>query len=321
MVPIDPCEATLHQTHDFGQAHEKPGEARTRIVVWVTAAMMVIEVLAGIRYGSMALLADGLHMASHAVALGISLCAYSYARRHAHDSRFSFGTGKVHSLAGFTGAILLGLFAFSMAFESFERLLNPVPVFFFQAIVVAIAGLAVNAVSAFLLAGHEEGEDHHHHDHNARSAYLHVLADALTSLLAITALLGGRYLDWWFLDPVMGILGAILVARWSLGLIRDTARVLLDHQESEGVREMIREALERRPLDRVSDLHVWRVAPEGHAAIVTIISQEPLTPFEYRQQLAGFSSLMHVTVEVHACEHQEGSGFLPQGPGCGTGGF
>jgi cation diffusion facilitator family transporter len=308
MLATDPCEAAVRHAHDFGQGHEKRGEARTRIVVFLTAAMMIIEIAAGLRYGSMALLADGLHMASHAVALGISLWAYAYARRHASDERFSFGTGKVHSLAGFTGAVLLGLFAASMAFESVERILKPVQVSFSQAILVAVAGLAVNAVSALLLIDHEEQS--HHHDHNVRSAYLHVLADALTSVLAIAALAGGRLFDWWFLDPLMGIVGAVLVARWSGGLLRDTARVLLDRQDSDELREKVRNVLEERPQDRVADLHVWRVAPEGHAAVVSIISSDPLTPLEYRKRLAGTVTLMHLNVEVHRCEHGGGLGLL-----------
>jgi cation diffusion facilitator family transporter len=221
--------------HTFGQHRQMPGERRTLIVVAITATMMVVEITCGVLYGSMALLADGLHMASHAIALVIAYGAYVFARRYARDERFSFGTGKVNSLAGFTGAILLAGFALMMAWESVDRLFNPVMIRFNQAIVVAIVGLVVNAVSAVILGGHghshdqghehghaheddhDHGHHHHHDDHNLRSAYLHVIADALTSLFAIIALLGGKYLGLAWLDPVMGIVGATLVAHWSVG--------------------------------------------------------------------------------------------------------
>ncbi len=236
---------------------------------------MAVEIVAGVVFGSMALLADGLHMASHASALAISLFAYVYARRHAHDERFCFGTGKVNSLAGFTGAVLLALFALLMAWESIGRLLNPVEIAFNQAIGVAVLGLIVNGLSVFVLGGgdphdhhdggHEESphaEHHHeHHDHNLRSAYLHVLADALTSVLAIFALLGGKYLGLNWLDPVMGVVGAILVARWSTGLLRTTSRVLLDHQGPDSIRHAIRQNLEELTGVTVVDLHLWQIGP------------------------------------------------------------
>jgi cation diffusion facilitator family transporter len=206
--------------HIFGQDQQRVGEKRTLIVIAVTATMMVVEITTGILFGSMALLADGLHMGSHAVALLIALIAYIYARRHAGDERFSFGTGKVNALAGFTGAVLLAVFALVMAWESFDRLLDPVPIAFNSAILVAVVGLLVNGGCALILdAGHSHGNDHHH-DHNLRSAYLHVIADALTSVLAIAALLTGKYLGWNWMDPVMGMVGAALVARWSVGLLR-----------------------------------------------------------------------------------------------------
>ncbi|MGB5607249.1 MAG: CDF family Co(II)/Ni(II) efflux transporter DmeF, partial [Gammaproteobacteria bacterium] len=228
--------------HIFGQDKVRPGERRTLWVILITATMMVIEITAGLVYGSMALLADGLHMASHTAALGITTIAYVYTRRCAADSRFCFGTGKVNAFAGYTSAVLLALFALLMAWESINRLFNPVEIAFNQAIVVAVLGLIVNGVSMIMLGGHHHGHDHehqhadpHHHrhehtDHNLRAAYLHVLADALTSLLAIFALLAGKFMGLNWMDPVMGIVGAILVARWSLGLIRDTSGILLDHQ-------------------------------------------------------------------------------------------
>ena len=230
--------------HVFGQDQKRSGETRTLIVVVLTLAMMVWEILAVIVYGSMALLADGLHMGSHAVALSINAFAYIYARRHAHNARFSFGTGKVNTLGGYTGAILLALFAALMAWESLIRLLNPVEIAFNQAIWVASIGLLVNGASVFILGEHHEHshdhEDHHdhhdhHHDHNLRSAYLHVLADALTSLLAIFALLIGKYFGAVWMDPVMGIVGAILVSRWSLSLLKSTSAILLDERGSQDI--------------------------------------------------------------------------------------
>ena len=233
-------------THTFGQDLKRPGEFRTFIVIAITASMMVVEIAAGIAFGSMALLADGLHMGSHAVALGISAFAYVYARRHAHNKRYSFGTGKVNTLGGYTGAILLAVFAAMMAFESVVRLINPVEIAFNQAIFVAVLGLIVNGASVFILdAGHgHDHHHHHHHDHNLKSAYLHVLADALTSLLAIFALVIGKYFGAVWMDPIMGIVGAILVARWSISLLKTTSAILLDEQASENTRTNIQEIIE-----------------------------------------------------------------------------
>ena len=230
--------------HTFGQDEPRPGERRTRLVVLLTVTMMVAEIIAGVMFGSMALLADGLHMASHSVALGLALIAYVYARRHAADRRFSFGTGKVNALAGFSGALLLAVFAMGMALESVSRFVEPVSIEFNQAILVACLGLVVNVVSALLLQSqpHSHGADAHAHSHahghdhaheqdlNLRSAYLHVLADALTSVAAIAALLSGKYLGWNWMDPTMGLVGSALVATWSWSLMRSSARVLLDHQ-------------------------------------------------------------------------------------------
>jgi cation diffusion facilitator family transporter len=285
----------------FGQDRPRPGERRTRIVIGLTAATMLLEIAAGLRFGSMALLADGLHMASHAAALGISAFAYAWVRRHAADERFSFGAGKMNALAGFTGAILLAGFALLMAWESGVRLLHPVRVEFGWAIGVAVLGLVVNAASALLLTHEEE----HGHDHNLRSAYLHVLADAFTSLLAIGALLGGVLFGWTFLDPLMGIVGAAVITRWSVGLLRESGRVLLDRQAPDPLLAKIRAAIEARSGDRVADLHVWRISPEGWAAIVSVVSPEPLPPDAYRDLLPADAGLTHVSVEVHACPHGE----------------
>ena len=306
-----------------------PGERRTLIVVITTSAMMVIEIATGIAFGSMALLADGLHMASHAVALIIAYFAYIYARRHARDERFSFGTGKVNSLAGFTGAVLLAVFALGMAWESVNRFLNPVAIEFTQAIVVAIVGLIVNALCAVVLGHHDGGHHHqgaesldesgehpeqtqrrlaahphdhnHHDDHNLRSAYLHVVADAFTSVLAIFALLAGKYADAVWLDPAMGIVGAVLVARWSVGLIRTTAQVLLDWQAPNDLCGVMQCALSADGDTEVVDLHVWVIGPGRYAAAMSIVSAAARQPDEYKERLMQVCpGLVHVTIEVNA---------------------
>ena len=285
--------------HSFDQGHVKAGESRTWLVIALTGSMMVVEIGAGIWSGSMALLADGLHMASHSAALAITAGAYVYARRHATDARFAFGTGKVNSLAGFTGAILLFAFALVMAWKSVDRLSNPVAIAFSEAILVAALGLGVNVVSAFLL---DVDDEHSHHDHNLRSAYLHVLADALTSVLAILALLSAKFLGLDWMDPVMGLVGAALVARWSWGLLGATSRVLLDHQAPTGLRCEIRDAVESERGERVSDLHVWSIAPGKYAGIVSIVTHEPRAPDFYKRLLPEDSGLAHMTVEVQHCQ-------------------
>jgi cation diffusion facilitator family transporter len=294
--------------HTFGQDEKKPGEVRTLIVVLLTTATMVLEIVAGIVYGSMALLADGLHMASHATALAIAVAAYIYARKFAKDERFSFGTGKVNSLAGYTGAVLLALFAVVMAWESVDRLIHPVPIAFDQALFVAVVGLLVNGLSVWILgvdSGHSHdhpneigaGEFSHHHDHNLRSAYLHVLADALTSLLAIFALVAGKYLGWNYLDPVMGIVGAVLVARWSLGLLRTTSSVLLDRQGPSQLRELITTTIQSRG-GEVTDLHLWMIAPGKYSLVLSVVTNHQTSPADYREALSDDPRLAHVTVEV-----------------------
>lgn len=291
------------------------GEKRTLIVIAITAVMMVVEIATGLMYGSMALLADGLHMGSHSVALLIALFAYIYARRHAKDGRFSFGTGKVNALAGFTGAVLLAMFALMMAWESFDRILDPVDIAFNQAILVAVLGLIVNGASVFILdAGHhhhhdhgagdqDQDQDHHHHaeDHNLRSAYLHVMADALTSVLAIGALLMGKFFGWNWMDPAMGVVGAILVARWSIGLLRMSAGVLLDHQAPEELRTRVTQAVEAEASNRVADLHVWSIGPGLWSAEIVVVTHEPQSPDHYRSLIPAQLKLVHVLVEVHAC--------------------
>jgi cation diffusion facilitator family transporter len=311
-------EATgLGHGHTFETDRPVEGERRTRWVVAITVAMMVAEIVAGTVFRSMALLADGWHMGTHAAALGVAVFAYAYARRHAADPRYSFGTGKVGALGGFASAVGLAVVAVLVLIESLGRLATPVTIRFDEAIAVATIGLAVNLLCAWLLRGEEHGHghdhdhghghghddhghhDHGHHDHNLRAAYLHVLADALTSVFAIVALTTGRLLGWTFMDPVMGIVGALVIARWSLGLLRDSSAVLLDAEVDAGRRAAIRAALEVDG-DRVSDLHVWRVGPRHHAAIVAVVTSGERSPSAVRERLRAFPDLAHVTVEVQA---------------------
>ena len=307
--------ARWRHSHSFGQEQKRPGEIRTFIVIALTASMMVVEIVGGILFGSMALLADGLHMGSHAVALSINAFAYVYARRHAHNARFSFGTGKVNTLGGYTGAILLALFAALMVWESALRLINPVDIAFNQAIFVATLGLLVNGASVFILGenhdhGHDDHDhhhdhdhDHHHHDHNLRSAYLHVLADALTSLLAIFALLIGKYYGAIWMDPVMGVVGAILVARWSFGLLKSTSAILLDEQGSDEITQSIHEAIEADGEHRIVDLHLWTVGPGIYSAVVAVVSRQPAAPDFYKELIRARQPIAHISIEVH--EYQE----------------
>jgi cation diffusion facilitator family transporter len=296
---------SLTHTHTFGQDVKRPAESHTLMVAGLTAIMMGVEIAGGVLFGSMALLADGLHMASHAVALGLNVFAYSYARRHAGDLRFSFGTGKVNALGGYTGAVLLATFAALMCWESTQRFLHPNPIAFDQAILVAVLGLVVNGISVFVLNHSNERYDHkesHHagaqHDHNLRSAYLHVLADALTSVLAIAALLCAKYFGWAWMDPAMGIVGAVLVARWSLGLVASSSSVLLDQQAPARIRDSIRSSIEVDGDSRVADLHVWAIGPNVYAAIISIVARDPHHVALYRTVLPKDLGLEHVTIEV-----------------------
>lgn len=306
---------TLTHDHVFlGKAHDD-NTRRTLLVVALTAVMMVGEIIAGAMFNSMALLADGFHMATHAGALAVAAFAYAFARKHAGSGRFTFGTGKVGDLAGFASALVLGVVAIGIAWESVARLLDPRPVAFGQATLVAVVGLVVNLVSALLLGGghhhhghhdhhhdhdhahdHDHGRDHHHHDHNMRAAFVHVLADALTSVLAIAALLAGRFLGWTWLDPVMGIVGAVVIASWAWTLMRDTAGVLLDatdrHLEAE-----VREEVEGPGDAKITDLHVWRLGPGAYGAIVSYLGAAPAQAV--RERLARVHELSHVTVEAY----------------------
>lgn len=316
------------QDHTFGQDLKRPGESRTFLVIGITAVMMIVEIAAGWFFGSMALLADGLHMASHAAALTVSAAAYVFARRYARDQRFNFGTGKVNALAGFTGGVLLVMFSLAMAFECMERLLEPVDIEWNDAIAVAVLGLVVNLMCAVVLGadhghGHphdhdhsHDGHGHHDHDghshdhdmghghshgkdHNLRSAYLHVLADAMTSVVAIIGLVVGKYLHWIWLDPLIGVLGSLLVAKWSIDLLRTTAGVLLDMRASETLHELLRCAL-KSDVDEVVDLHVWTIGPSIHAVEATVLSSNPRPVADYRARLPAALGLAHIHIEVHA---------------------
>lgn len=291
-------------------------ERNTWRVVGLSATMMIVEIVAGWWSGSMALLADGWHMSTHVAALGITAGAYWLARQYARDPRFAFGTFKIEVLGGFASAIVLGLVALLMVAESIERIFSPHSIHYDQALAVAVIGLVVNLLSVWLLGdghGHHHAEHHEHdHDHdssdashhdlNWRAAYIHVMADAATSVLAIVALLGGKFWNWAWLDPLMGIVGAVLVGVWAIGLIRATSRVLLDREmDHELVRE-IREAIESDGHSHVSDLHLWRVGRAHFACIVEVVTREARTPSDYRQQLRPHEELVHVTIEVHRAE-------------------
>lgn len=296
---------TPHEHVFLGDNHAR-NERRTWLVIAITATMMVAEITAGTAFGSMALIADGWHMSTHAGAMLIAALAYLYARKNARNPRFSFGTGKLGDLAGFASAVVLALVALLIAWESLMRLRDPVEIRFTQAIAVAVLGLAVNLVCAWLLR--DDHEHHHHHGHhhapdnNLRAAYLHVLADALTSVLAIAALLAGSLYGWTWMDPMMGIVGGLVIARWSWGLIRDTGRVLLDYVPAdEDLPAEIRAAIEtgnETGGDRITDLHIWQLGPGHHGAILSIRSDNPQPPAAYREKLAHIHDLSHLTVEV-----------------------
>jgi cation diffusion facilitator family transporter len=296
-------------THDhvfLGHQHAR-NERRTWFVVAITAIMMVGEIVAGTFFGSMALLADGWHMATHAAALGIAGVAYLFARRQAHNAHFAFGTGKFGDLAAFASAIILAMIALQIAYESAVRLVHPVAIAYGEAILVAALGLAVNLVSAWLLRDSHDHDHHHHgdspghhHDNNLRAAYVHVLADAATSILAILSLVMAMLLQWVWADPAVGIVGSLVIASWAYGLIRDSGAVLLDASCDKTIETVIRDRLETKG-DKVTDLHLWQVGPGHRAAVISIVSDNPLPPATYKRRLRGLRGLSHVTVEVEMC--------------------
>jgi cation diffusion facilitator family transporter len=305
--------------HVFDEGSQT-AERGTRLVMWITAAMMVVEITAGWWFNSMALLADGWHMSSHALAIGLSAFAYSAARKYARDPRFAFGTWKIEILAGYTSAVALLGIAALMAFSSVERLFSPSTIHYRDAIVIAVIGLVVNLVCAFILGGahhhgHDHGHDHgHHHGHgedehdghhdlNLKSAYIHVIADAATSVLAIAALFGGWFFDWAWLDPLMGIVGAVLVAVWAKNLIVESGKVLLDREMDAPVVEEIREVVEagvNRGATRIVDLHVWRIGRQSYSCAIGVVTRDPsLTANALRERLAVHEEIVHSTIEVH----------------------
>ncbi len=299
---IDPWQ---HQ-HDFVVIQEH-GERRTRQVLILTAITMLLEVAAGMAYGSMALLADGWHMGTHAAAFMIAIFAYRYAQRHTNSKDFAFGTGKVSVLGGFASAIVLGVVSFIMLIESGQRLVVPHPIHFNEAIGVAVLGLAVNIVSAFLLRDGHDHDDHNHnnhHDYNLKAAYLHVLADVLTSVMAIAALILGKYLGWNWLDPVIGIVGALIIARWAYGLLRETGFILLDGSMEAIELAAIKEKIEGALDNRIADMHVWRVGPADFAAIISIVTHHPKKMDYYKGLLSDFKEISHLTIELNICEEE-----------------
>lgn len=309
-------ENPSHWSHDhvFDTGNDA-AERSTRVVMWITAVMMVVEIAAGWWYNSMALLADGWHMSSHAVAIGLSAMAYATARRYAKDLRFAFGTWKIEILGGFASAIFLLGVAVMMLVGSLERIASPQTIQYQEAIVIAILGLGVNVVCALILGkahhhdqGHSHGHSHsrdHHHDLNLKSAYLHVIADAATSVLAIAALFGGWIYGWSWLDPVMGIVGAVLVAVWAKGLVADTGKVLLDREMDDPVVDQIREVVETGAdagNTRITDLHVWRVGKQAYSCAMTVVTHDAtLTPDFVRARLEVRDEIVHSTIEIQRC--------------------
>ncbi len=317
---------TLEHSHVFlGEGHER-AERRTWAVIALCGAMMILEIVGGLLFGSIALIADGLHMSTHAGALLLAALAYSYARRHTHDPRFTFGTGKLGDLAGFSSAIVLLMIALLIGYEAVSRIVAPVPIRFGEAIPIAVLGLAVNVASAWLLSsGHHHGHGHDHHyehehghghdqdhdteghghdhsgaahrDNNLRAAITHVLADAAVSMLVIVGLLLARAFGWLWMDPLAGIVGACVIASWSYALIRDAGAVLLDVVPDRGVAEGVRRAVEAEG-DQLTDLHLWRLGPGHLGAILAVVTALPRGPDYYHRLLARFPALSHVTVEV-----------------------
>lgn len=297
----------LKHEHDFSVINKK-GERRTKQVLVLTFLTMIMEIAAGAVFGSMALLADGWHMGTHVAAFMITLIAYRYSRVHAHDHTFAFSPGKVGVLGGYTSSVVLGIAALIMLVESGQRIANPHLIHFDEAIAVAGFGLFINLVCALLLRDHhhhDHSHDHsHHHDQNLKAAYLHVIADALTSVLAIAALTLGKYYGWHFLDPVMGIIGALIIMQWSYSLVRETSPVLLDESIALKHKLAIKEKIENDADNRISDLHIWRVGPGHFAIIISLVSHNPKAPEYYKdllKEIVGINKLSHITVEVNKC--------------------
>jgi cation diffusion facilitator family transporter len=317
----------VHSIQDFQHGHVFLGprhgenEKRVWLVVVLTAVMMVAEIVGGTAFGSMALVADGWHMSTHAAALTISALAYYFARRHARDGRFAFGTGKLGDLASFASAIILGMIALLIAYESVNHLINPLPIAYDEALAIAVLGLGVNLVSGWLLKedhGHDQPHAHthahdgthaHDHDLNLRAAYIHVLADALTSVFAIGGLLTAKYAGWAFMDPMVGLVGTAVIVSWAYGLAMQSGAILVDSVPDQALAAEMRERLEAGG-DAISDFHLWRVGPGHYAAAVSVLSSAPMPPQVYKDKLSGLPKLSHVTIEVERCPD----------PACATGG-
>jgi cation diffusion facilitator family transporter len=314
--------SAVHSHFFLGEGHEA-NERRTWAVIWLCAAMMVLEIGGGWLYGSIALVADGLHMSTHAGAMLIAALAYTYARKHAADRRFTFGTGKLGDLAGFTSAVILAMIAILICYESVTRLLDPVAIHFGEAIPIAVLGLAVNLGTAWLLSGghhHHHGHqahhdddhdhDHHHHDHhrdnNMRAAFMHILGDAAVSVLVIVGLLLARTFGWLWMDPLAGIVGALVIASWSYGLMRDTGAILIDMNPDTKLAARLSRAVVFDDGDEVTDLHLWRLGPGHLGAIISVVSAGNRRAEFYHARLAGFPELSHVTIEVRAAKPRAG---------------
>jgi cation diffusion facilitator family transporter len=312
MIESDGGAPVASHSHLFLAEGHEASERKTWAVIWLCGAMMIAEIAGGLLFGSIALVADGLHMSTHAGALLLAALAYGYARNHADDPGFTFGTGKVGDLAGFTSAIILAMIAVLIGYESVSRIFAPVPIHFAEAIPIACLGLAVNVASAWLLGG----DDHHHHDHdhahaghdhahgsvhrdnNMRAAVIHVMADAAVSVLVIIGLVLARAFGWLWMDPLAGIVGAGVIANWSYGLIRDTGSILLDMNPDQRMADNLRRTIESGG-DKITDLHLWRLGPGHLGAIVSVCTEEPRGPDYYRAKLARFRSLSHLTIEVN----------------------
>lgn len=291
---------TCPHDHDFLSARQQKHEKRTYFVLFLTLATMAAEIVSGLVFGSMALLADGWHMAGHASAMGITALAYYLSRKHRNNKHFTFGTGKIGDLGGFSSALFLGMVSLFMVYESVHRLIDPVAIRYNEALLVAVVGLVVNVVSAFALKeDHAHDHEHHEHDLNLRAAYLHVMADALTSITAIIALVFAKYKGWMFLDPLMGIVGAVVISVWAYNLIRDTGRVLLDYNKDCGVTSGIMHVLDTHQYGSLDDLHVWRLGPGHYSAVLSLRTHKDITPDSVKNELSHIPHLSHITVEIN----------------------
>ncbi len=305
---------TLRHNHNFAVIHKK-GESRVKQVLCLTAVTMIVEIIAGISFGSMALLADGWHMATHVAAFMITIFAYNYAKKHENNPLFTFGTGKVSVLGGFSSAVGLFVVALIMSVESIGRIFNPEEIKFNEAIIVAALGLFINILSAFLLKGHhehdhqnthnhhdeDENHAHSHNDHNLKAAYFHVVADALTSFLAIAALFAGKIYGWNWFDPVAGLVGALVISRWSLNLLMETSPILLDENTENTKESLIKKIIESDSDNRIADLHLWKVGPNDYAVIISLVTHYPKPAEHYKALLKDIENLSHITVEITLC--------------------